>query len=311
MSKRKTTEEFIEDAKKVHGDKYHYDKVEYWNSATKVCIICNCGNEFFQSPNGHLRGDGCPICGAKNRIESHRLSTEEFVRRAKKSHGNRYDYSSVDYNFNKKSVDIICKMHGVFSQRADIHIQGHGCPVCALEKISASNSNTQDDFLKRSKIVHGDKYDYSNVVYTKADVEVKIVCPVHGEFLQTSHLHMRGHGCRLCYNESITGENSPLYKHGRSAEIFSERDSSESRKWAKTVKTGVKRCGCCGTKFYKGLSKHAHHLNSWIDNPEQRYDPNNGVCICEECHNAFHSLYGRGQNTEEQYIQFKKGQLLK
>lgn len=62
MAKKLTTEEFISRAKKVHGDKYEYSKVEYFDSRTKVCIICPEHGDFWQSANIHLRGHGCPIC---------------------------------------------------------------------------------------------------------------------------------------------------------------------------------------------------------------------------------------------------------
>jgi hypothetical protein len=62
MGKRLTTEEFIEKARKVHGDKYDYSKAEYVNSVIKVCIICPIHGEFWQNPNSHMNGVGCKEC---------------------------------------------------------------------------------------------------------------------------------------------------------------------------------------------------------------------------------------------------------
>ena len=88
MSRKKTTEEFIADARKVHGDKYDYSKVSYLSAKSKVCIICRDHGEFWQSPNNHLFGRGCPICAGNQRS-----SNEVFVAKAKSIHGNKYDYS--------------------------------------------------------------------------------------------------------------------------------------------------------------------------------------------------------------------------
>ena len=306
MAKRKTTEEFIADARKVHGDKYTYSKVVYINTATKVLIICDCGNEFLQRPNSHLRGDGCPRCGDKARVLSCTHTTERYIEKARVVHGNLYDYSLVNYIHNTQCVDIICCIHGVFSQGAGSHLEGHGCPSCAQDKINAILTNSHSEFLERSKIAHGDRYNYSLAEYIGADIKVKIICPKHGVFEQSPHLHMRGHGCRLCYNESIAGENNPLYKHGKSAEIFSERDSPENRQWARKVKAGVSSCDYCEEAFEEWNTAQAHHKNSWRSFPEQRYDLENGVVLCKSCHDLFHGIYGKGGNTEEQYKQFKK-----
>ena len=71
MGKRKTTEQFIAEAKAVHGSKYDYSKVEYKNNKTKVCIICHIHGEFLQVPKDHLDGIGCKKCGRlKRRILS-------------------------------------------------------------------------------------------------------------------------------------------------------------------------------------------------------------------------------------------------
>lgn len=120
------TEEFIEKARKVHGNKYDYSKVEYINSKTKVCIICPEHGEFWQTPSIHLRS-GCYKCSKKPKID-----TVLFIKRAKTVHGNRYDYSKTFYNGAKKNVEIICPIHGRFIQNAQHHLNGHGCPTCNI-----------------------------------------------------------------------------------------------------------------------------------------------------------------------------------
>ena len=97
MGKRKTTEQFIAEAKAVHGDKYDYSKVEYKNNKTKVCIICPIHGGFLQVPKDHLDGIGCKKCGVERRAKARRLNTDIFIHKAKKVHGEEYDYSKVEY----------------------------------------------------------------------------------------------------------------------------------------------------------------------------------------------------------------------
>lgn len=128
--KNKTTEEFVEEALKVHGNKYDYSKVQYRKNSENVCIICPKHGEFWQTPSNHLYGQGCPKCGRKRTNESRRLNTESFIQKALKIHGDRYNYSRVNYINSTTKVCIICPKHGEFYQKPDNHLQGQGCPCC-------------------------------------------------------------------------------------------------------------------------------------------------------------------------------------
>lgn len=134
MSKQATKEEFIEKAKEVHGDFYSYSAVEYVNNATKVKIICPIHGEFYQQPRDHTgkRPQGCKKCGLEKTADKNRVSKNEFIKRSCKLHGNRYDYSLVDYKQLKDKVTIICHEHGEFLQKAESHMIGHGCNKCAV-----------------------------------------------------------------------------------------------------------------------------------------------------------------------------------
>lgn len=122
---------------------------------------------------------------------------KNFIEKAKEIHGNKYDYSLVDYKNNNTKVKIICPIHGVFEQEPRIHINNKcGCPDCGGTK----KSNTED-FIKKAKKVHGDKYDYSKVKYKNARTHVTVICPEHGEFSITPDNHLHGKGCAKCYNE--------------------------------------------------------------------------------------------------------------
>jgi hypothetical protein len=193
------TEEFIKKAKKVHGDKYDYSKVNYINSNTKVCIICPIHGEFWQRPNNHLNGCGCSKC-TKFR---NKYTTEEWIEYAKSIHGNKYDYSKVIYKTSKDNVIIICPEHGEFNIRPDNHNHGEGCPVCRYIKSSNGIRKNIDEFISQCKKVHGNKYDYSKVEYKNNKTKVCIVCPKHGEFWQTPDNHLSGKGCPRCSQSKL------------------------------------------------------------------------------------------------------------
>lgn len=141
-SLRKTTQSFIEDAKKIHGGKYDYSKVEYKGNKIKVCIICPEHGEFWQAPNKHLSSkEGCPKCSNIFNGLKKRLCVNEFVSRAKKVHGDKYDYSKVEYINCATKVCIICPQHGEFWQTPNCHLNGHGCPTCNESHLEKAMKN--------------------------------------------------------------------------------------------------------------------------------------------------------------------------
>ena len=126
----KLCEDLILEFKKIHGDKYDYDKVNYINSKTKVEIICSEHGSFLQRPMDHKNGTGCPECGKLKAVRVKNNIIEDFV----KIHKDTYDYSKVQYINNRTNVEIICKKHGSFFQRPLSHRAGSGCPNCKISK---------------------------------------------------------------------------------------------------------------------------------------------------------------------------------
>ena len=206
-----TTKIFIERAKAIHGDKYDYSKVEYIDSKTKVCIVCKEHGEFWQRPSAHLRGQGCPECASKKRGFCNISNVNEFIKKAKAIHGDKYDYSKVEYINSKTKVCIICPKHGEFWQSPESHLKGRGCNLCS-KPIHDTNS-----FIKNAKAIHGDKYDYSKVEYIDSHTKVKVICPIHGEFEVTPNNHIKGRGCYKC------GRTTSKLKQSLTTEEFIER----------------------------------------------------------------------------------------
>lgn len=194
MPKKVTTQGFIDRARKVHGKRYDYSLVEYKRHNEKVKIICPIHGVFEQTPDAHTRGEGCPHCKFV-------LNTNDFISKAQKIHGDKYDYSKVDYKNPKEKVCIICKKHGEFWQEPRKHLHGHGCLLCGYKSESIKKKQIDnDEFVRRAKLVHGDLYDYSNVDYTSMSDKVIIGCPTHGKFEQCPKHHLKGAGCPTCAN---------------------------------------------------------------------------------------------------------------
>jgi hypothetical protein len=193
MVKRKTTAQFIQQARKIHGDKYDYSMVEYVNNYSNVKIICPAHGLFEQIPNTHLQGKGCADCGG-----SKKKTTDRFIEEARKVHGDKYDYSMVEYIRDRTHVKIICPVHGLFDQQAGGHLQGRGCIYCSVTHASEKRTKTTDRFIEEARKVHGDKYDYSMVEYIRGKAHVKIICPAHGLFEQIPTKHLQGSGCTDC-----------------------------------------------------------------------------------------------------------------
>jgi len=126
---KSTTQEFITKAENIHGDKFNYDKVDYKTARLPVIITCPIHGDFIQRPNDHLAGKGCAKCGKRQKS-----TTQEFIDKSKKVHGDNYGYDKVDYKNSQLPVIITCPTHGDFTQRPNDHLQGKGCSKCSESK---------------------------------------------------------------------------------------------------------------------------------------------------------------------------------
>lgn len=186
--KKKTKEEVIEGFKKVHGDRYDYSLVDYIDTHTKVKIKCPIHGIFEQTSKGHLEGNGCRDCSGRAHY-----GNEKIIKKFQEVHGDRYDYSLVNYISTHKKVIVKCKIHGVFSQAPSNHLKGKGCPDCG-----GNFRYDNEKIIGRFRKVHGDRYNYSLVNYIDNRTKVKIICSQHGEFEQTPASHLKGTRCPDC-----------------------------------------------------------------------------------------------------------------
>jgi hypothetical protein len=207
MTHRKTTAQFIAEARDVHGEKYDYSRVLYTGNKTFIEIGCPVHGFVKQQARRHLEGRECPKCAAIQRAANRpagrglgkRVTLEIFKEDATALHRNYYDYSLVRFRRVRDLVTIICPAHGIFEQAAYNHLAGFGCFDCGIEshnrgKVEASANKFADE----ARTFHGDIYDYSKAAYKGSGIPIEIVCKAHGAFWQRPSAHLRGSGCPKC-----------------------------------------------------------------------------------------------------------------
>ena len=244
------TEKFIVEARKIHGDKYDYSQVEYVDNKTEVIIKCNvCGTVFKQKPQVHiLHKCGCPECGRRKNALARRRPIEKFVEKAKAKHGDRYDYSNARYDGDTLNVIIRCPVHGEVTVDAAKHLQGCICPKCREEK-----KMTTEKFIAKAKEIWGDKFDYSETVYTGYDNKVTVYCKECGKtFEQYAGALLKKIGCPYCTGRNRTTEEFIRLARAKHGDKF----DYSMVKYVNT-KTPVKiKCNDCGYVFEQTPQDH-------------------------------------------------------
>ena len=195
-------EMFVERAILIHGDKYEYDKTNFVNAKTKTKINCKIHGIFSTTPTIHIlknRPQGCKACGIERRKNIRKLSIENVITRANDVHKCKYDYSKIAYVNNSSKIEIICKEHGSFWQTFKDHVQLEaGCPKCAQILQGDAHRMKFNEFVKKSKECHGDKYIYYEEYFKDAMSKTTINCPKHGKFSMAPNSHYFGQGCKKC-----------------------------------------------------------------------------------------------------------------
>ena len=192
--KRHSFENFLERAKEIYGNRYDYSKANYIDSQTPITIICKDHGEFTKVPNRHLnKKSGCNQCLYKQISIDKTKPQEVFIQEAIEIHGDRYDYSKVNYINNITHITIICKEHGEFLQTPQCHLRGNDCLKCVK-----CYNYTSEEWIEKAKKIHENRYDYSKTIYINCVTRVTIICKEHGEFQQLPNDHLVYSGCLKC-----------------------------------------------------------------------------------------------------------------
>jgi hypothetical protein len=226
----KSLDEFIYESTQVHGDKYDYSNVIYTNSSDKITIRCKLHGDFLQTPSSHIQGNGCKKCAIIYTSNLQRNDNIKFIKDAKEVHGDKYDYSKVNYINSKSKIKIICKEHGEIEQIPFDHLKGHGCPNCSRLIGSIKRTKPFDTFIKDAQEIYGNKYDYSKSNYVNVTTSIIIICKKHGEFEQSPYYHLRGGGCSKCCGlkrltvEEFINRSNKIHKNVKKYSYFSPGD---------------------------------------------------------------------------------------
>lgn len=162
LSKKKyTTEEIIKMFNNIHGDLYDYSLSIYNGTENKIDIICKKHGIFKQTPHGHLRGNGCPLCKKEKFSNIKRFNNEQITNIFINIHNEYYDYSLIKYKNNKTPIEIICPIHGIFKQKPIIHLTGSGCPKCSVSK----GEKKIIQYLNENKIKYTHQKTFENCKY--------------------------------------------------------------------------------------------------------------------------------------------------
>lgn len=255
---RYTNGEWIERFRKAHGsNKYDYSKTDCNNrdSNGRVCVICKAHGEFWIRPSHHANGHGCKKCGVE-KSNAHRIENGQaaFEERVKALYGDKYDFSKSVYRGFYVPVDVICKYHGVqYSSPSQIY-NGCVCHKCNMEKFSERQTYTKDEFISKAMEKHNGKYSYTNCNYIGARYNVKITCPIHGDFTQNANSHLNGRGCPKCSSQGFS-YMSDNERETRFREIHGDRYIYYWETYTKSHSNMEIECPNHGI-FYQTPSKH-------------------------------------------------------
>lgn len=196
-------DKIIKRFKEKWGDLFDYSDVDYKSYKEKVHILCRKHNEWFwQTPECHIKFNGCKKCSKELKSKLRSLGNEEFIKRCKDLYGDSFSYEKTEYVRNSEKVIVTCKKHGDVLVCPSRFMDGHGCPLCNKEKPN-KRIKRFEDVLKTFRMIHGDKYSYDESTYVDAKTKMRILCPKHGEFWQTPNKHASKRGCPSCWKEKI------------------------------------------------------------------------------------------------------------
>lgn len=287
MSK-KLTVEFIQE--QFEAKDYTFLTKEYINNRQKLNYICPRGHIGKISWSDWQQGCRCGECNGRKKY------TIEFVKSEFEKEG--YTLLTEEYINNRQKLEYICPKKHFGSITFDVWQQGHRCIECAgCKKYMIASVKEQFD---------KENYILLTKIYKNAHQKLKYICPRGHHRTITWHGWQRGYRCQRCYFENNKEKN-----HSNWNPNLTEEDRQNSRKyfeyaeWNYAIKERDNfTCQVCGGN--KGGNLVSHHIASYRSTPNLRTALSNGICLCENCHKNFHHQYGYGNNTAEQFEEFKR-----
>ena len=294
----------------IHDNKYDYSSSYYTKSDENIFIICPTHGLFIKEARLHYkRGSGCRKCffDKISRIRSN--DTKYFIEQAEKVHGSKYDYSKSEYNGYHCDVEITCRKHGKFIQKAGVHMSGCGCQICSFE-----NKFDIPFHPDRSQVVLYDKF-YNQLLSTDRPTkgnfgELLVSCKKCDNRYAPSRRNVAhrirsinaiGHGeCNFYCSDKCRSECTIFYKKSyprtsteseHSARMRKARGCQHSSKYVlrqiQFDEFEYHFCERCGKHVD---SPELHHTIEVAKDPEGSITPAGHMLVCEECHKEFTRL---------------------
>jgi len=284
----------------------------YTNTSQNLDFTCSCGN-----PLGHktlrkfLQSPRCDKCGRLSSSKS-RISKYDDILFFYEQHGCELLLKEEDYINKRTEANFTCACGRNGCKSITLFYKSPYCKSCGLEKgyfkTSTSYEEMKEFVSQTSKCeVITPKELYEN---SQSNIELKCECgkPFTTKFAYFKHENKRQ--CNECGIGTRSGEYSYRWKGGLTSEDESFRKSIDYKNWRIEVyKRDNYTCQCCGDS--KGGNLQAHHIENFSDNEELRLVLDNGVTLCNDCHNfskygSFHHVYGTHNNTKEQLEEYIK-----
>jgi len=295
MTRRKTTDEFINNAWCVHGDTYNYKLVDYRSNRINVDIICSIHGVFNQKPGNHtILKQGCPKCGVISQVRSRTLDVSTFFKRSYDIHGDLYGYGDVIYKNIDTKVMIRCHRHGVFDQTPYKHLLGRGCQKCAgqyKERYASSNIPVYDIYhpqLEPYGIKCRRSPDDENVLEVRCMYCDRWYIPTRSSVTSKINSINGGKGesnlyCSNSCKQSCPTYNQNKYPKGHGKQSTSREVQPQLRKLVLLRDDySCQRCGATDKQL------HCHHIDPVKNNQIESADVDNCLTLCIDCHKLAH-----------------------
>lgn len=280
---------------------------EYINRKSNVkCQCLDCNNIWNPKADKLLQGRGCPICAIKKMKQCQPQSNEEFLKKFNKL-GNKNVLLLEKYINSKTKIHCKCKICGnEWNVIPSSLLNGHGCSICGNESAKLKTRKSHEQFMKEFSEV-GNKNIKIIGRYINSNSKIEVQCKECGKLWNMSAIKLlyEKQGCIDCYRKNCVGKNHPMWNPNKT-----EEERKTERKYEEYYifvrKTMERDNYTCQITNQKGGDLVVHHLNGYNWDIKNRTSIDNGITLSKEIHNEFHKIYGNGNNTKEQFIDFIK-----
>lgn len=227
MSRKITQDIFIKELKEKHPNLTPL--TEYKGSKSDMVVRCNIHVYTFKTkPNNLMSGRGCKYCGLERSTKKRKKPINKVISDLNEVHNSKYNYPNIEEEYvnNRSYITFICPIHGKQHIKALKHLHGQGCKYCSHQ----SFPHTTDSFIELSNIVHGNRYKYSETAYKNQYTDVKIICPIHGEFAQKPKDHLSGCGCPKCNESYLEKEIRKILENNEIEYVYEYKEHTTHNK---------------------------------------------------------------------------------